>query len=128
MVGLLAHSLQVYAGEEVAKIEQFENIYKNRAENLTKQFAHYLAELYPEQEKNIFEKISPKDLDVYLVKYPNLRSSETIVALVKQIRSLEDDYYGQKILKAERLKEMRFRTKNPWVMQWMMPKLDIPNE
>lgn len=126
--GMLAHTWQIDDSEDVVKIERFETIYKKRAELLTRKFAYYLAEIYPNLEKNIFEKISSKDVDIYLVKYPNLRSSETITKLVEQILSLEDDYYNQKLKKAEILKDLRYRLRSPWNYQWMMPNVDIPKE
>lgn len=128
IVSLVNNSHQRYDQEDLTKVSQFQEIYKKRTDNLTGQFVHYLAQIYPEYEKNIFEKITPNDLDIYLVKYPDLKASETIIQLVKQIRDLNDDIYQQELRRAEILRDMRFRTRNPWILQWLMPNTPIPTE
>lgn len=121
-VTLVSSSNQTWDNEKLIQLSQSKKIYQERAENLTKQFVNYLAEVYPNHEKDIYEKICPDNVDVYLAKYPELKSSETIIALVKQIRELNDDTYRQDLERAEVLCKMRFRPKNPWVIQWFMPK------
>ena len=114
---------QISAAEDLVKFERLEQIYEVRADALTEQFAAYLVDLYPEYEKSIFESISPDGIDLYLVKYPELRASETILALVAQIRSLQDDRYRQQVLREMTLKRMRFRTRNPWILNYFIPEV-----
>lgn len=126
---LVTHSDQVGYGVELDKIAQFEETYQARADNLTKQFASYLVETYPQYEKEIFHNIAPGNLDIYLVKYPELQASKTIMALVDQERSLRDDIYKQQLARAEVLRNMRYNTLSPWVIQWMMPaNVPIPEK
>jgi len=123
---MYANSSQVMRGTELTKIDSFERTYQMRANNLTEQFRSYLAEMYPAHEKDIFSKIEPGKLDIYLVKYPELQASKTITELVQQVRSLQDDIYKQQLAYAETVRDMRYTVQSPWVYQWMMPNITIP--
>lgn len=125
IASLVAASTQTYDSVNLTKIKQFEFIYQNKANNLTQQFAHYLADAYPNHEKDIFDKIKPGDVDIYLVKYPELQASKTITELVGQIRSLNDDVYKQQLERAETLRNMKYREKNPWLFQWFIPVISL---
>ena len=109
--------------ETLEQLRNQEKIYENRANILVSEFSNYLAVVYPNHEKEIFEKISPNTIDIYLVKYPELRSSDTIVELVKQIRSLSDDIYRQQLRREEILRDMRYRQINPWILHGFIPDL-----
>jgi len=109
--------------EEIKRVSEVKIVYQERAESLTKSFSEYLSNQYPKYEKSIFEKIKPSNIDLYLVKYPEIKSSETIIALVKQIRELQDEVYKQSVLKEETLKNMRYRTKNPWILNSFIPEI-----
>jgi hypothetical protein len=124
---LVNYSTQISDGEELSKIEKFEEIYQNKADVLTQQFAGYLADIYPEYEKNIFESISPDGIDIYLVKYPEIKASDTIMLLVSEIRKLQDDIYNQQLEKAVVVRNMLYREKSPWVIQMFMPDVEIEN-
>ncbi|PIZ70616.1 MAG: hypothetical protein COY09_02535 [Candidatus Portnoybacteria bacterium CG_4_10_14_0_2_um_filter_39_11] len=115
--------------EELRKIRASEVIYKDKAESLTKQFAGYLAEAYPQHERDIFKKISPDKVSFYMVKYPQLQTSQTLTALVAEISKLQGDYYGQQLKAQETLKNIRFRQVNPWFVNAVIPALppDIRN-
>ena len=97
-------------------------IYKQKADALTQQFAHYLADVYPEHEKNIFKSISPEKVSIYVVKYPDLQASKTIITLVDQIEKLNSDFYDQQLLKQKVLMEIRYRTQNPWSFNSFVPE------
>lgn len=122
---LANYSRQISDGEELAKIERFEEIYQKKADALTKQFAYYLADIYPDHEKNIFEDISPEGIDIYLVKYPELRASETIVHLVSEIKILQNDFYNQQLAREEVIRDMLYKIKSPWIVQWFMPDVEM---
>ncbi len=122
IVSLIANSNQIYDGKNIAKITQFETVYQKRADNLTGKFAHYLAEVYPDHEKDIFNKVKPGDVDIYLAKYPELQASKTITELVGQIRSLNDDVYKQQLARAETLRDMSYRLANPWLIRRFIPE------
>lgn len=122
LVTLISYSSQISDIENIVKFERIEEIYEARADVLTQQFATYLADLYPEYERGIFESISPERVDIYLVKYPDLKASETILELVAQIRSMQDDRYAQQVLRENTLKNMRYRTRNPWIFNSFIPE------
>lgn len=124
LVTAVAYSNQISDSENITKFERLEQIYEVRADALSQQFATYLADLYPEHERNIFESIKPEGIDIYLVKYPNLRASETIIELITQIRSLQDDRYAQQIEREKTLKTMRFRKRDPWIFGFVIPEVN----
>jgi len=97
-------------------------IYKQKADNLTQQFAHYLAEVYPEHERDVFKSISPDKVSLYLAKYPDLRASATVTTLVDQIEKLNDDYYSQQLQREVTLREIRYRQQNPWIFSSFVPE------
>ena len=119
---IVAYSDQVNDFHDLKKIDKLEVLYQEKAQTLTTQFASYLAEAYPDHEKAIFDKISPEKIDLYLVKYPDLRSSETITALVGQISKLQAEYYQQKVDRINMLRDVNYRPKSPWIMNFFIPR------
>ena len=110
--------------EEFKKVENVEIIYKKKAEVLTESFTAHLSGAYPDFEKGIFEEIKPNNVSVYLVKYPELKSSQTLMLLVEKINKLQDDIYDQQINKEKILKRIRFRTKNIWHWTYFIPDIN----
>lgn len=115
VVNLYAYSSQVYSFENLKMIKANEKIYADKAEALTREFAGYLAEAYPDFEKSVFDKISPEGIDVYLVKYPELKSSETITLLVQEISQMQGARYNQRLVLQQELRDIRYRCKSPWL-------------
>ena len=129
IITMFGFSSQKSDNEKLIMLSNKGAIYREKAEILTKEFAGYLAEAYPKYEKNIFEKISPDKIDFYLVKYPELQASQTILELVQQIAQLRGDFYEQSLLKEDVLKSMRYRPKNPWLLYWFIPTIeDLQNK
>lgn len=124
IVTAFAYSDQISDSENITKFERLEKIYEVRADALSQQFATYLADLYPEHERNIFKSINPEGVDIYFVKYPDLKASETILELVAQIKSLQDDRYAQQIEKEKTLKTMRYRKRSPWIFKSVIPEMN----
>ena len=108
--------------ENLRLLRETEAIYLKKAKDLTQQFAKYLAEAYPGQERFIFDKIAPEKVGLYLVKYPEIKSSETLMALVAEINKLQSQVYSQMIKRAEIKKDIRFRLVNPWRLNFFMAK------
>ena len=113
---------QIDDSENIQKFSKVEAIYRTKAEALTAEFAKYLAETYPKHERDIYGKISPDKVALYAVKYPELKASETLMALVAQINKLQSDVYTQQINAEEARKRMRVRLRNPWLCSFMIPK------
>lgn len=117
----IEYGAQLSDMENLKKFDRLETIYQQKANELTKQFSKYLYEMYPKYERDIFQKITPEKVDIYLVKYPELQASKTIVALTERINQLQTDRYQQRIAKEQTLKDMRFRARNPWIWYWWIP-------
>jgi hypothetical protein len=132
-VGLMVlHTAILYRNQladfEVVKFYgQTEQIYKNKAEALTAQFASHLAITYPNHEKEIFKNIAPGQVNLYLVKYPELQASKTLVVLVEQINKLQADYYQQQIEREKVLATIRYRPKSPFAIGWFITKTPPAN-
>ena len=107
---------------ELIKFDKMEKIYGEKAEKLTAEFAKYLGEAYPNLEKEVFKAISPNNINIYLVKYPELKSSQTILALTTSINELQSRVYDMQLKRAAIEKDMTYRPINPWLLNFMLPK------
>ncbi|TSC52285.1 MAG: hypothetical protein LiPW41_496 [Parcubacteria group bacterium LiPW_41] len=125
---LNGYSDQIENKENYTRLVQVENVFQKRAETLTKEFSNYLGDAYPKHERSIFDKMKPESINLYLVKYPEIQASKTVMALVDNIKGLRDSVYSKQIARADLLKDMRYRAKNPWIIQWGMPEVEIPEK
>lgn len=83
--------------------------------NLITEFKLYLADKYPELEREIFKLITESKSDVHVIlNYPELKSSETLLALVKQINSLAEEVYKGKSDLEYYYGKVRFYNENLW--------------
>jgi len=115
IASLIASATKTYREEDLLRVKTQEKILVEKAVILTAQFSNYLVEIYPDIEKSIFNKIAPENVHIYLVKYPELRSSETIRKLVDEISKLQDNVYDKKLLYAEIQRDINYYYKNPWI-------------
>ena len=124
VLGLLLNGIcyfnQIDSIESIERDKKVVTIYKKKADVLTKQFVKYLMN-YSEFEKDIYTKISPKDIDIYMVKYPELKASTTVIALVDNIYKLQDDVYNTEIAIEQYKKDIRARLRNPFVVASLLP-------
>lgn len=90
-------------------------IYKEKQATLISEFRVYLADKYPDLEKEIFKMIieSKNDINVIL-NYPEIKSSKTLIELVKQINSQADKVYEFKIILEHEYAIVRFYNANKW--------------
>ncbi|NMC51944.1 hypothetical protein GYA54_04490 [Candidatus Kuenenbacteria bacterium] len=119
-ISLISNSNQRGDFEDLHMLKETQVIYQEKAEALTQQFAKYLAEQYPDQERFIFDKIDPDKVALYLVKYPEIKSSETLMALVVEIGKLQAQVYDQRIKRAQIKRDIRFRLVNPWRLNFLI--------
>ena len=69
---------------------------------------------YQKHEDMIFDKITPGTMDIYLVKYPELRSVESITLLAQELAKLQakiydvDITYNRVVLKIKKRQENKF--------------------
>lgn len=108
--------------EKLVKIDNIISIFREKATVLTEEFKLYLLE-YPKIEKEIFDKIKPSNAGMYFVQYPELKSSEVLIQLTKEISSLQGCVYREMENKEGVLAQTRYRPNNPWVLPFFVPKI-----
>jgi hypothetical protein len=117
---MFGYTHQIGAFEKLKEQQNIVGLYESKAKSLTMQFAKYLLP-YQDYEKSIYDKISPDNIDIYMAKYPELRTSDTIIALVDNIHGLQTEVYDAKIT-IERIKrKMRYRKVDPWAVTYFIP-------
>ena len=107
--------------EEIEQQKQDQKIYKTRNDELLGEFKLYLAEMYPEIEKGIFSTITPTNVTAFMIKYPEMKSSETITKLVNLINNLKSQYYQCDLTTNNLQKRIRVRRKT--ISMWVFPIL-----
>jgi len=107
--------------EQLSRLEdiraQLKNldIYKNRQDTLIAEFKIYLADKYPEFEKDIFKLITDAKSDVNVIfKYPEIKSSKTLLKLVNEINELATKVYDKKVNLEYDYAKVRFYNANKW--------------
>lgn len=120
-ISIKERSDQLKDKEALLEIDNTIVILKERAEKSTLEFKVHLAS-YPDIEKEIFDKINPSTTSVYVLKYPELKSSAVLMYLAKTILSLQTEVYNKRIDKEIILARIRFRPVNPWVLSFFIPK------
>lgn len=122
LVPTSSKAVQFADSENVKRVDAVIEINEIRAEDLLTDFSYALVQLYPEHEAQIFEDIARYEgsssldgIDVYAVKYPEIRASETLMAYIAQARSIKDEIYNLMAEKEAILAAMRYRQVNPWL-------------
>ena len=110
--------------EIIAKFKKLE-IYKEKQSVLISEFRIYLADKYPDFEKEIFKLITDSKNDINVVlSYPELKSSETIMELVNQINIQSTAVYRYKVELENDYAEIRFYNMN----KWFYIKASVPSD
>jgi hypothetical protein len=97
---------------------------QQKLDDLKKYYEEYLAKLYPEIEKEVFNKIAdnqPKELVALFQQYPDLKSSVVLKKLTKKVTELYNQVYSAKENTNWRITELQNSQMNPWIL-WT-PKL-----
>ena len=103
------------------------SIIQEKFDTLKKYYEETLMKLYPDHEKEIFEKIvnsRPKDLSVLLEAYPELKSSVVINDLFENIKKELDELYHKKDKIEDKIQDLKDLKNNPWYLR--MP--EIPSD
>lgn len=120
---------QIKAPFEFDQLNEQEQIYQNKADTVLEELKSYLASAYPEHEREVFENLSRNNanevIDVYFVKYPELKANETFMSLARSTQEMRSKIYEVQLQKAELKKSVRFRPHNPWIFNWFIPKVDL---
>ena len=95
--------------EDIVALQEKVVLYEERAESLEGMFRVELLK-YPEIERGIFDKISPKTLALYAVQYPQLQSATALLNLATKVAEVRDKVYetqAERIEKRARLRVLR---------------------
>lgn len=103
---------------KLSMLDSNRSIYERKYETIGSELRLELSK-YPKFESEMFDKISPEKLDLYFVRYPNLRSVESISLLAKQLASLKSAIYDIDVAYNEVVLVMRKRQENQWWYGWM---------
>ena len=114
---------QLYDIESYSATQKKITLYEEKTKLLTIKFSQILEKEYPEHEKNLFESMTPDNIDVLLVSYPEIKSSKTSIELVNQLLNLNNEIYQQKESLIELNKDIDFRSRNKLFIQWVIPKM-----
>jgi hypothetical protein len=80
--------------ERVIETKKDKKTYEKEKFSLVEEFKLYLADMYPEHEKKIFEKIKPDNVTAYMIKYPEIKTNETLLALCNKIETLTNKVFN----------------------------------
>ncbi len=80
---------------------------------------------YPEYEKEIFNSISPEKMSLYFVKYPELKSIQSVTILAKELMKLRSTIYDKEIEKNKHIRDIQYRNSNRVVYSVFMPRYKV---
>ena len=99
-------------------------VYEERKSDLTTKFSDILSTQYIKQESKLFNQMSPEDMDILFVKYPEIKSNFTLMDLSNKILELNDKVYDQRIYLNKLVYQINVRYKKPFVFAFTLP--DVP--
>lgn len=108
--------------EKIIECEERKVIKKNKATILTAEFIKYLSGKYLDHEKEVFKGLTPDKVSIFAAGYPEVKASDTLLALVKKINELQTSIYDEDLNVANMKKNMRVRSRNLWILPFLMPK------
>jgi len=115
------HEDQIANFEEIRAGDKLKIVFKNKAEHLSQELSILLYEAYPEYEKDILKAIAKNKL--LLFKYPEIKSSETIMLLANKVEGYWNDYYGELSQIQNKMANCRYRKQSIMPLQWMVPEI-----
>jgi len=96
---------------------------QKRADDISNKLRIVLVENYGEHEREIFSNMGSDGLQLLLIKYPELRASETFTTYADKMHELNDYVYEQKQEKIEIVRRMEYRVKNIFTFGFLYPNL-----
>jgi len=94
---------------------------QKRADDISNKLKIVLVENYGEHEREIFSNMGSDDLQLLLIKYPELRASKTFTTYADKMHELNDYVYKQKQEKIEIVRRMQYRVKNIFTFGFLYP-------
>ena len=112
IIQLCTYYAQAEAFETIEEKRKNKKTYQDEADQLIGEFKIYLADQYPEHEKMIFEQIKPENVTAFAIKYPEIKTNETLAKLCGLIENKVSKIYKQDrdINQQERFIAVRKRT------------------
>lgn len=107
--------------EQITEQRQNRKVYVKRANEYIDEFKLYLAEIYPKHEKELFELMKPENVTAFMIKYPEIKTNETIAMLVNTINKLKNSYYACDTKINELSRQLRVRKRT--ILLWCLPIL-----
>lgn len=107
-------------------LQENKMIYQKKADDLTAKFKEVLIDSYPNYEKALFDKMTPEDFRMLMVKYPEIKASLTSINFVDKLDALYKDIYDTDIQSRKIVQEIRYNFVNPWAISAFVPS--VPNE
>lgn len=123
VVNSVGYLYQVYGIEDYTATQHKIKMYEEKTDLLTLKFNQILAEKYPEHEKKLFDGMTPESVEILLVKYPEIRASETSIELVNQLLRLNNEIYREKEHLIDLVRDANYRRQNGWYMRFIIPKV-----
>jgi len=108
--------------ESIKEKEQDKEVYRKKREELTVVFKQYLAEQYPNYEKEIFSKLLPDNITAVATMFPDIKASETITDYCNKISKLTDNIYSQDLNINRKKKNIRVRLRDKTGWWFLLPK------
>jgi len=105
----------------VDMLENKKEIYVERADSLLVDFKEILLISYPQYEKEIFGDMTPKDLQMLFVKYPDVKNALVQMNYTDKLQVLKDDIYNKEIEIETIKREIQFRYIDPWIFGSWLP-------
>jgi hypothetical protein len=100
-------------------------VYEERKSDLTTKFSDILSTQYVKHESKLFDQMSPEDIKILLVKYPQIKANTTLMDLSNKILELNDKVYDEQIYLNKIAYRINIRYIKPLVFGFTLP--DVPN-
>lgn len=112
---------------EVKMLQNQKEILSQRADTLVAELQEVLIQNYPEYEKEIFGNMSPEDLKMLFVKYPDVKNALVSMNYTEKLQNFIDDIYRKDLEIEKVMKDINYRYVNPWIFNSWMPTIDGVN-
>lgn len=108
--------------EKFNVIEDRISIYEDRLDKLNNEVRTILIDSYGNHEKDIFNNMSPEGLSLLLVKYPELRASETFIHATDELIGFNDAVYKRELERVDLKRSINTRLRSPFIFTFLLPK------
>jgi hypothetical protein len=107
--------------EGVRESIQKELILREKRDLLMKVFKENITH-YTNLEESIFKSLVPEKIEIFLAKYPELKSSEVIQKLVSKIETSQQTVFTEMVKRNKIIKKIWVTKNSPWSFKKYIPK------